>query len=334
MRIAFLINDYQSLKATMTTSMLMEAASKLNHEVWIFTIGDWLIPNTGKIMAKAKSYPAIHKIERNQQLEILKENTGKIINLTSFDLLFIRTNPARDPNKSAHDTSLDLAARLEEFGVLVLNSPLALRKAASKLYLMNFPPEIRPESLIARDKDSLKTFIKQKGEQDTVVKPLSGTRGRNVFRLNPVNNANHNQIIEILQEEGYIIAQEFLPEAKDGDTRVIVINGEILEHQGKVAAIRRLPPKGDFRSNLHAGGTARPAQISVQMRRAVEMAKPRLLADGLFMVGLDFIGNKIIELNVFSPGGFRDAERFADFSFSTRIIEKTEKMVEKNKKNN
>jgi glutathione synthase len=70
------------------------------------------------------------------------------------------------------------------------------------------------------------------------------------------------------------------------------------------------------------------------MRRAVEMAKPRLLADGLFMVGLDFIGNKIIELNVFSPGGFRDAERFADFSFSTRIIEKTEKMVEKNKKNN
>ncbi|MGM0597353.1 MAG: glutathione synthase, partial [Myxococcota bacterium] len=180
-----------------------------------------------------------------------------------------------------------------------------------------------------KDKDSLKTFINNKGKQNTVIKPLSGTRGRNVFRLNPVNDANHNQIIEILREEGYIIAQEFLPEAKAGDTRVIVINGKILEHQGKVAAIRRLPSKGDFRSNLHAGGTAKPAKISVQMRKAVELAKPKLLADGLFMVGIDFIGDKIIELNVFSPGGFRDAERFGDFSFSTLVIETAVKMVEK-----
>ena len=117
------------------------------------------------------------------------------------------------------------------------------------------------------------------------------------------------------------MVQEFISEADKGDTRVIVLNGNILEIDGKTAAIKRVPGKGELRSNIHAGGNAQPGIITGAIKEVVDLIGPKLIQDGLHLVGLDFIGGKIIEINVFSTGGFRDAERFEGVPFTEKVIQ-------------
>ena len=234
-------------------------------------------------------------------------------------------HPARDP-LGAHDTALLLARLARHRGVLVVNDPEGLMRARSKLYLAELAPRFRPETMVSRNPEQLSRFVRSRA-QPTVVKPLAGSRGRDVFIVDG-SSRNLRGMADVVTRQDYGVAQSFVPGAEQGDTRVVVLEGNILEHGGFPAAIRRVPASDDFRSNLHAGGRAEPAVISDGQRAAITSLAPLMRRDGLFLVGVDFIGETIIEINVFATGGLRDAERFSGVDFCEVILAALQHRVE------
>ncbi|MCB9177780.1 MAG: hypothetical protein H6648_11550 [Caldilineae bacterium] len=198
------------------------------------------------------------------------------------------------------------------------NAPAGLSRAASKLYLARLPAATRPRTLVASEAAALRGFVAE-APGPAVLKPLSGTRGAGVFRVTP-EEPNLGAILESLLAAGPVMAQDWVPGAEAGDTRVLLLDGRPLELGGQLAAIRRVPAAGDFRSNLHAGGRAEPAALDAAARATLAAIGPGLVADGLRLVGVDLIGDQVIELNVFSTGGLRDAERFSGQDFSDRVV--------------
>jgi glutathione synthase len=140
--------------------------------------------------------------------------------------------------------------------------------------------------------------------------------------------SNLNQIVESLTRDGFIIVQEYLPAAAEGDTRLFVMNGQPLRHRGKYAAFRRIRTGDDMRSNVSAGGTIARATIDDTALRIAEIVRPKLVADGMFLVGLDIVGDKLMEINVFSPGGLGSAQRFEKVNFAHAVLEALERKVQ------
>ena len=125
-----------------------------------------------------------------------------------------------------------------------------------------------------------------------------------------------------------MIAQEYLPQAAEGDTRLFLMNGIPLCHKGKYAAFRRVRTGDDIRSNIHAGGRLRRAELNDTMFKLAEMVRPRLVEDGMFLVGLDIVGTKLMEINVFSPGGFGSAQKFEKVNFTHAVLQALERKVQ------
>src|SRR5690606_33528006 len=159
--------------------------------------------------------------------------------LDELDALALRTSPGRDPTSAwTHETSLRWCGKLQERGVFVFNDPDGLRRAGGKDYLASLPADTRPRMLISRDRDELVAFI-ESCPTGSVLKPLSGTRGQGVFRIRRSKPDNMLQIIETVTEMGYAVAQPFVPEGKNGDTRVLVLDGRPLRVEGHTAAVWR-----------------------------------------------------------------------------------------------
>ncbi len=135
-------------------------------------------------------------------------------------------------------------------------------------------------------------------------------------------------IFESVSRDGYVIAQEYLPAAAEGDTRLFLMNGMPLRHKGKYAAFRRVRSGDDIRSNIHAGGRLRRAELNDTMFELAEMVRPRLVEDGMFLVGLDIVGDKLMEINVFSPGGLGSAQKFEKVNFTHAVLEALERKVD------
>ena len=161
-----------------------------------------------------------------------------------------------------------------------------------------------------------------------ILKPLQGSGGSGVFLLRPEERSNLNQIVESLTRDGYIIAQEYLSAAEEGDTRLFMMNGRPLRHKGKYAAFRRVRHGDDIRSNIHAGGKLREAEITDTHLQLAEIVRPKIVQDGMFLVGLDIVGDKLMEINVFSPGGLGSAQKFTKVNFSNVVIDSLERKVE------
>ncbi len=212
-------------------------------------------------------------------------------------------------------------------GVIVLNDPNGLSKAMNKMYFQLFPEEVRPKTLITRDRDEIKAFAKELGG-NVVLKPLQGSGGQSVFLVRPDDLPNLNQMIEAVSRDGYVIAQEYLPAAAEGDTRLFVMNGQPLRYKGKYAAFRRVRHGDDMRSNIHAGGKLRQATITDTHLKIVEIVRPKLVQDGMFLVGLDIVGDKLMEINVFSPGGLGSAQKFEKVNFTHAVLHALEHKVD------
>jgi glutathione synthase len=134
-------------------------------------------------------------------------------------------------------------------------------------------------------------------------------------------------MIDAVLRDGYCIAQEYLPAAKEGDVRLFVMNGRPLAHEGKYAAFRRVNKTGDMRTNMHSGGQAEPAEVGDAMLRIVDAVAPKLTADGMFLVGLDVVGDKLMEINVFTPGGLGSAQSATGVDFAGIVLEDLERKV-------
>jgi glutathione synthase len=160
-----------------------------------------------------------------------------------------------------------------------------------------------------------------------VLKPLQGSGGAGVFLVDRKEAPNLQQIIEAISRDGYVVAQEYLPEAAKGDVRMFVMNGQPLMVDGAYAAFRRTPSTKDIRSNMSAGGKAEKVKVTDDMLRMVEVVRPKLVADGMFLVGLDIVGDKLMEINVFSPGGLGSAQALYEVNFAPAIIAELERKV-------
>jgi len=148
-----------------------------------------------------------------------------------------------------------------------------------------------------------------------------------VFKASTKDASNLNQMLEAISRDGYIVAQEYLAEATKGDARIFVMNGEPLRVGNSYAAFRRVNSAADIRSNMHVGGKARRLKLTDAMHAVCETVRPKLIADGMFLVGLDIVGDKMMEVNVFSPGGLGSCQALYDVDFASAVIEALERKI-------
>jgi glutathione synthase len=194
------------------------------------------------------------------------------------------------------------------------------------LYLQTFPESVRPRTLVTRRLARVEKFLESEGT--IILKPLQGSGGAGVFIVRSPDDDNLQGIFESIRRDGYVVAQQYLPAAADGDVRLFLMNGVPLRYRGKYAAVRRVRTGDDIRSNIHAGGRLRAARVNDAMLQLADIVRPRLVEDGMFLVGLDIVGDKLMEINVFSPGGLGSAEMFEKVPFTQAVLEALQRKVE------
>jgi glutathione synthase len=331
MKIGFVVNDIKTEQTGYTTTRLGMWAVNRGHEVWVIGLGDFAYDPDENIKARAYSVPKKAYKSTETYLKALqsKTNVAQRITVDELDILMLRSDPANELGSRswAGTAGINFGRIAMRHGVIVLNDPNGLAKAVNKMYFQLFPEEVRPQTMITRDLNEIKHFAKEHGGH-IVLKPLQGSGGSGVFLLRPEDKSNLNQIVEALLRDGYIVAQEYLPAAQDGDTRLFMMNGRPLRYKGKYAAFRRVRTGDDMRSNIHAGGKLRAAEITSQHLQLAEIVRPKLVQDGMFLVGLDIVGDKLMEINVFSPGGLGSAQMFEKVNFSNAVLDALERKVE------
>ena len=328
MRLGFVVNDVLTEEPVFTTTRLAMAALNRGHEVWVLGVGDFVYMRDGSVHANARSVKGTEYDSLQTFMEELQSDTAvrELVSLDDFDVVLLRNDPSEDTAERAWaQTSGILFGQLAVGrGAIVLNDPANLAHALNKTYFQHFPEQVRPLTCISRDPQRIKDFIaSQKGQ--AVIKPLQGSGGHSVFLINKKDSANVNQMIEAVIRDGYCIAQEYLPAAKKGDIRLFVMNGHPLMKDGKYAAFRRVNKSGDMRSNMHSGGESEAVEIGEAELMLVEMVRPKLVSDGMWLVGLDIVADKLMEINVFTPGGLGSAQRVTGVDFSEVVIDDLER---------
>ncbi len=328
MKIGFVVNQVATEISTYTTIQLAFHAHKMGHEPYLMGVGDLVYFPEGHMGAMAAT-PAKHFKSHENFLKSMQDPKAEKVAITSHDLdvLFIRNDPSVDTESRpwAQNAGVIFGKIALNQGVIVLNHPDSLFDALNKMYFQHFPETVRPRTIITRNAEDIRKFYEDSNHQ-IVLKPLQGSGGKDVFLLKE-KDTNLKQIVEAICRNGYAIAQEYLPEAKEGDVRLFVVNGEALQRDGKYAAFRRKNKTDDFRSNLSAGGKAMKANVNETMLTIVDHIRPKLIQDGLFCVGLDIVGDKLMEINVFSPGGMLSSSLQQGVSFFEPVIAMIERKV-------
>jgi glutathione synthase len=331
MRIGFVINNIETEEHVYTTTRLAMTAVNRGHQTWLIGVGDLALDPDDSVRARARAAPKAKYKSPHTFLEELRGPRGKVerISVDDLDVLMLRNDPAEDKGRRswAQHAGIMFGRAVMRRGVIVLNDPNGLAKAMNKMYFQLFPEEVRPATLITRDREEIRAFAREHGG-DVVIKPLQGSGGQGVFRVRKDDLGNLNQMVEAVSRDGYVVAQEYLPEAAGGDTRVFMMNGVPLRHKGKYAAFRRLRSGDDVRSTIHAGGVKAQAVLDDRAMRIAEIVRPKLVEDGMFLVGLDVVGDKLMEINVFSPGGLGSAQTFEGVNFTHAVIAALERKVQ------
>ncbi|MDE0043395.1 MAG: glutathione synthase [Candidatus Poribacteria bacterium] len=331
MKIGFVINDIKTEEAGFTTMRLGMQATNMGHEAWIIPTGDFAYDPDEYIRARARKAPRGNYKSHETYFADLQSKRAVVERITvdDLDVLMLRNNPSDDAVSRpwAQSAGVIFGRVAMRHGVIVLNDPNGLAKALNKMYFQHFPEEVRPQTLITREQNEIKAFARDQGGT-IVLKPLQGSGGQSVFLVTPGDMPNLNQMIDAVSRDGYVIAQEYLPAAAEGDTRLFIMNGEPLTYRGRYAAFRRVRTGDDMRSNIHAGGRLRQAEITPQVLELAEMVRPKIVQDGMFLVGLDIVGDKLMEINVFSPGGLGSAQRFEKVNFTIAVIKSLERKVQ------
>lgn len=330
MRIGFVVNDPATEDARYTTTELARAAVRFGHEAWIMGVGDFIYAADDSVSALAwkvadeacESGQAVVAAMRDPERQPEKLAVGEL------DVLMLRNDPSADKEKRpwAQTPGIMFGHLAINQGVLVLNDPTHLAHSLDKTYFQHFPASIRPRTCISRDAREIKDFA-QSQQGKVVIKPLDGSGGEGVFFLRGEDTANVNQMIEAVIRDGYCIAQEFLPAAEEGDVRLFVMNGQALQKDGVYAVLRRVNKSGDLRSNMHAGGVSEAVEVTDTMLNLVELVRPKLVVDGMFLAGLDILDDKLVEINVFSPGGFYSARELTGVNFAEVVIADIERKL-------
>ena len=330
-KLGFVVNDVATEKNNYTTIRLARTAVNRGHQVALIGLGDFIYDANGTVRARAHVPRESHYADDDALLADLQGPDAEIhrISVEDLDVLMLRSDPAEEVVERpwAPNSGLLFAQLAALKHVIVLNDPTHLTDASNKTYFQHFPEEVRPVTCITLDADEIKSFI-QSHDGYGVIKPLQGSGGQSVFVVTPDSGANLNQMIEAVTRDGYAIVQEYLPKAVDGDLRLLTLNGRPLCVDGKYACFRRYNDSGDARSNITAGGKVEMAVPDADALRLAEIVAPKLMQDGMYLAGLDIVGDKMMEINVDTPGGINMAEELTGADFSGHIISDLERKVQ------
>jgi len=302
MKIAFQMDpiEYVDINAD-STFRLAEEAQNRGHDLYFYTPND-LTFNRGKVAAKVRSINLKRKIGDHVNFGAVE-----LLELSEFGVIWLRQDPPFDMGYITNTHLLDLVAK----ETLIVNNPFWVRNLPEKLLVLEFP-DLIPDTVISRDLDEIKEFKRE--FKDIIVKPLYGNGGAGVFRLkeDDKNLTSLHELFSNMSSEP-LIAQAFLPDVRNGDKRIILVDGS------PVGAINRVPKAGEIRSNMHVGGKAEPAKLSQRDREICSAIGPTLKSKGQVFVGIDVIGEYLTEINVTSPTGIQELERFDNVNIAEMI---------------
>jgi glutathione synthase len=297
MRWLFVMDPVESINIKKdTTFAIMAECARRGIETWYCTIDTLAVSHQAGVWATCQQLHAIP----GTGVQKLGEPAPRTA-LKDFPVIWMRKDP---PFNMAFFYATLLLEQAEQAGCLVLNRQAGLRAANEKAFVLNFP-QFAPTSIITRRADDIRMFLAEMGGK-AVLKPLDLMGGSGIFLLRE-DDANLGTIIEQSTRYGEesVMVQRFLPEAREGDKRVLLMDGEIL------GGLLRVPQGNEFRGNLAAGGKAVDGGITDRDREIVDGVLPTLRKNGLWFVGLDVIGGNLTEVNVTSPTGMQEIDRFA-----------------------
>ncbi len=287
-----------------TLAMLLEAQAR-GYAIWYMEQSD-LSLRGAEVSARMQALTV--RDSAHDWFTLGEERTAP---LAGLDVILMRKDPPFDIEYVYTTLLLELA---EQTGVLVVNKPAALRDTNEKLAVAGFP-ECSAPTLVTRKPADLRAFLAE--HRDIIIKPLQGMGGESVFRVTE-GNPNINVIIEIMTERGHTLtmAQRYLPEIKDGDKRILLVDGEPVPY-----ALARLPAPGETRANLAAGGRGVGQKLSARDREICDRVGPVLRERGLMFVGLDVIGDWLTEINVTSPTCIRELDAQFGLNISAKLMD-------------
>jgi glutathione synthase len=312
MRIGVIMDPIESILVNRDTSFaLMLAAQTRGHEVFYVAQHDlWY---DGRQL-RALAHPVT--LQRAKPPKHARLDAAQDIDVKSLDVALVRTDPPFDQMYLQTTQLLDLVRD----HVVLINDPRGLRDANEKLFALHFR-DLMPRTIVASSSARMEAFVDDLGGR-AVIKPLNGAGGRGVMILDR-SDLNFHAIIEMATTEGTVpvMAQEYLPAVRQGDKRILLLDGEPL------GAILRVPRTDEARSNLHVGGKAEPAELTVDDERIIRHLAPHLRAMGLVFVGIDVIGGKLTEVNVTSPTGIQEMSRFMGVDLAANVMSWLEQRV-------
>ncbi|MEO0378412.1 MAG: glutathione synthase [Cyanobacteria bacterium P01_A01_bin.17] len=314
MKLAFIIDPIHKLDPGHDTSVaLMEAAQARGHQVWV-TQMERLYLVQGKTWAFLRPV-TLKPVELVEGKWVATPNWYQIGEavahpLETMDGIFMRQDP---PVTVPYLYATYLLDYIDPQKTRLINSPHGLRAANEKMYALQFQKAI-PETIVSQDKEVIRSFVDQRGIG--VLKPLGGKAGEGILLLE-AGERNFNSLIEISTHQGQVpvMVQEYLPAAKEGDKRIILLNGE------PIGAVNRVPTGKEFRGNMATGGRSDAAQLTEREHEICTQLAPILQRDGLIFVGIDVIGDRLTEINVTSPTGIREIDRLDDKQLGVQVIE-------------
>ena len=292
-----------------STFALMLEAQKRGHEVFYYLPSDLSFVE-GRPMARGANVTV--KDVAGDHFEL---GEARMVDLVDMDVVHLRQDPPFDMH---YITTTHLLERVHP-ETLVVNNPAEVRNAPEKLFVLNFP-ELTAPTLITRSEDEVVAFRKQ--HKDIIVKPLYGNGGAGVFRVRE-DDTNLSSLMEMFKatmREPFIV-QAYLPAVRDGDKRIILVDGK------PVGAINRVPAANETRSNMHVGGRPEPIELDARDQEICAAIGPELAKRGLIFVGIDVIGGVLTEINVTSPTGIREVAKFGGVDIAALIWEAIEEKV-------
>lgn len=294
-----------------TTFVLMLEAQRRGHRV-LYVDPDDLGVEEGRVVARVTPV----ELRREEGRHVTLGESRRVVLDDEADVVFQRKDPPVDVPYATATQMLMLCRR-----ALVLNRPEGILAANEKLYTLHFA-DLMPETLVAREIPHFIDFLAKLGGE-MIVKPLHGKGGEGIFHV----RHDDRNLFSILEQQTafgtrWAMAQRYVPEIRQGDKRILLVDGEPL------GAVLRVPSEGETRANLHVGGRAAKTGLDEGDRRIVARVAPRLVQDGLFFVGLDVIGGLLTEINVTSPTGVQEMNAMDGMRHEERILERVEARLE------
>ncbi len=313
MKFAFIIDPLSKLDPGHDTSVaLMEASQALGHEVWVTQAQELSVVNgqAWALLQEVQLTPAQLVEGRWVVSEQWYAVSQAVLRpLEEMDAVFMRTDP---PVTVPYLYASYILDYINPETTLVVNTPSGIRMANEKMYALQFE-EVIPETIVSQDKSVIRKFLEEKGT--AVLKPLGGKAGEGILFLDK-SDRNFNSLVEISTKQGRepVMVQTYLPAAKDGDKRIILLDGKA------IGAVNRIPTGNEFRGNMAVGGRVAQTDITEQEQKICAVVGPKLQQDGLYFVGIDVIGGYLTEVNVTSPTGIREIDRLNGTRLGEEVI--------------